>query len=374
MFLNDVKVHERCLIMGLFNLLKSFFGKSKSMSYKVVESPVEINLQTKTKDIHPIYQRPLSNGLLPGEILLIDWLDRRNPDTPFPKYFSYTYGLQPEESVTKLLEEGFIMKASPMKALESLKVAELKEILRGNELKVSGRKQELIRRLHEHLSEDEIDHYVKDKPYQMTAKGEKALKEYYYIVPAHVNNSKDGIYNVATAIEYVNEDNDTPSNDDIAWILYQRALSKYYKQQSYGLYRNVYLNMAEQFQRNQKRKDAYVYFLIVFIIDLSGLSNNGMLSRPSSVMIAPGILQRIQKLEETLGLDEEALKKLFDTAWEKIIHALPFHYLHKETCYECLLAAIDDHEEFVREELQKSYDSIDKESLEKEYSLTFMPL
>lgn len=361
--------------MGFLSFFRKLFGGKPSKennNQAKIKVPTSQKINTSASDIHPVYLKPLSNGLLPGEVLLIHWIDGKPSNVHFPKYFSYTYGLHPEKSVAKLLREGFITEAASIDALKSLKVVELKEILRENKLKVSGRKQELIDRIGEHLSEDEIDAYVQHKPLVKTSKGEQALDHYYYIVPAHVNNSQDGIYHVATAIEYVNEVGGTPSNGDISWALYQRASMKYYKDQSYGLLRNVMLNMAKQLQREKNLKGALNSFLEVFIVDLSGLSNNGILSKPDLVIVAPGILNEIRSLQETLALDDKKTKQFFETAWENMINSLPFHYLDKETCYECFLAALNENDEFIKEQLNKSYESLDKDTFEKEYSLKIM--
>lgn len=361
--------------MGFLSFLKSLFSSSQPAKHgnnNRTDISSKVNSAIDRNEIHPTYLKPLSNGLLPGEVILMNWIVGKSSDTHFPKYFSYTYGLDPEKSAAKLLKAGFITEANSIEALNSLKVTELKEILREHELKVSGKKQELIERIGEHLTGDEIDRYVTHKPLKMTEKGEQVIEHYYYIVPAHVNASQDGIYNVATAIEYVNEVKGTPNSGDISWALYQRALMKYYESQSYGLSRNVILNMAEQLQREKKPKAALVLFLEVFIMDMSGLMNGGMLGKPDLVIVAPGIVNYISNLLETLELDQAATKESFARAWDNIINSLPFHYLDRETCYECFLAAMNDDEAFIMAELNKSYESIDKATFEKQYPLKLM--
>ena len=40
---------------------------------------------------------------------------------------------------------------------------------------------------------EEIESFIDSRMLEVTEKGDKVLEEYYYIVPAHRNDSKDGV-------------------------------------------------------------------------------------------------------------------------------------------------------------------------------------
>lgn len=218
--------------MGLLNALKKVLKKNEPKpKVTVKEPPIDTQVSINNEiEIDPVYIKSLSNGLQPGEIILIDWIDGHYIDSSFPGYFEYKYGINTEKSASKLLDKGFISEATPIESLKSFKVPELKEVLKQNELKVSGKKQELIDRLSENLSENEISNYIDKKPLKITSKGQEALDEYYYIVPAHKNSSQDGVYNVASAIKYVSKLDYKPNNGDISWALFQESSLKHHKE------------------------------------------------------------------------------------------------------------------------------------------------
>lgn len=171
------------MIVGIFDFLKKIFKTDATEKKKVQVNHEEVEQSEETSDfhksfiadIHPVYKRKLPNGLLPGEIILLDWINGKKKTEAFPGYFDYQYGIDARASLKKLMEHGYLEYATPEDSLVSLKVPELKEILKTKDLKVSGKKAELIERIKEHFSPDEISEYVKQPTIKLTAKGNKSL-------------------------------------------------------------------------------------------------------------------------------------------------------------------------------------------------------
>jgi|GEM_PF-4764243 len=361
--------------MGFFDLFK------KKDSYKEVPKKTITNLNDASyniqinAEIDPIYYKKLSNGLLPGEIVLLDWIDGTFlTDTKFPQYFEYEYGINTENSLKKLISNGFVEYAGPEEALFSLTVNSLKQILRSKSLKVSGRKADLIERIKDNFTISEIENLVKDKPLKVTATGKNILKEYDYIVSAHKFNSKDGVYNVASAIRFVKASKTKLSNSEISWSLFQMALDKHLKSKQYGLARNDFFNMASQLYREKRFVDSLEYFLRVFICDLSGLSSANFIFVPKQNIIAPGVVLKISQIVTALEdeNDNSTLKTVFENSWNNTRPILPFHFLNKESCFQCLLAALEENDEYIQNAIFESYKKLDKKMLEKKYNLVFL--
>lgn len=359
--------------MNIIDILKRIFqpqakrnktdkGLAKD-SFELAKSTIEIKVNT---EIHPIYKKELPNGLLPGEVVLLDWLKGHEEPEDFPKYFSYQYGIDAWSSYKRLLLEGYIAHATPEESLTTLTVVDLKEILRSKNLKVTGKKAELIERIKENFTSEEIAAFIKKHVLTLTDKGKQVLEEYYYIPAAHWKSSKDGVYNVASAIQYVNQHKGRPKNEEISWNLLQQSFKKNLKQGDYGIARNVVLSMAEQLKKERKFVDALDFYIRVFIMDLSGLSNNRILDEPESVMLAPGIIREIKKFSE--NLQKEELNMIFSKSWSEIRPLLPFHYFDEQTCFQCLLAIFnddDDFERYIRSKLKKAFKKIDRNILKK---------
>lgn len=358
--------------MGFFD----FFRKkdnSKKMTKKITTNvKVSYDIQTNT-EIDPIYFKKLPNGLLPGEIVLLDWMSGKSLlKAVFPRYFEFQYGINAEKSAKKLVNNGFLEYASPEETLHTLTIDLLKEVLKKKDLKLSGKKADLIERIKENFSTSEIESLIKNRTLKISSKGQDVINEYYYIVPAHKNDSKDGVYNVASVIRFIATAKSKLSNSDISWLLFQKALNKHLKSKNYGLARNDFHNMASQLYREKRFMDSLEYFLRVFICDLSGLNNGDYISKPEYISIAPGIVSQINKIVTALEYDNSALNAVFNISWDKTRQMLPFHYLSKEICFQCLLAALEENDKYIHNEISQSYKKLDKKELERKYNLKFL--
>lgn len=195
----------------------SFFNKLFGLGKKERQSE-QSKVTTKEKDkayseasyavygseINPVYLSPLECGLLPGEIVLLDWMDGKGARKSFPDYFALLYGLNPDSSVSNLMKKEYVKISSPFEALSSLKVTDVKEILKSNEFPSTGKKFDLIDRVINSLTEFEVARYIKKDAYSLTSKGLLLLKKYYYIPYAHKNRMD--VLSVAEILEYTKEE------------------------------------------------------------------------------------------------------------------------------------------------------------------------
>ena len=107
-----------------------------------------------------------------------------------------------KEIINKLLEENYLRISDTKESIAYLTIPDLKEILRVKKLKLSGRKSELLDRIFENFSDDELEIYVKDRRYILTDLGTEELK----------NNPPQGYYDVPSnsiVDEYVPDITDT---------------------------------------------------------------------------------------------------------------------------------------------------------------------
>ncbi|GIN71187.1 hypothetical protein J14TS2_16620 [Bacillus sp. J14TS2] len=329
--------------MGILNFLfkKKPLKISNPSSTNEITN-IEFNVEKITKnEINPIYLEELGAGVLPGEVVLLDWIGSRSNNSAFPGYYEYQYGIDPKKSVNKLIQKGYIRKSTPLESVSSLKVPDIKGILKTKKLMVSGKKVDLISRIEENFSSEEIKPFIKEQSFKLAEPGSNILKMYYYIVAAHKYNSNDGTYNVATAIQYMNSlsHDNKPTNSEISWSLYQSAYIKFKRERSYGLMRNTIFKMAEQLQRENSTDKSVVYYLRVFILDLSGMSNSSYVQLPKLLTIAPGIISRIKAtLNENITKD---VSQYFNKSWAITCEEIPFHYFDKDTCYGLLLETLE---------------------------------
>ena len=79
--------------------------------------------------------------------------------------------------IDKHIKEGFLCFSSLEYDLSCVKVADLKELLSAHDLKVSGKKADLIARIIENVSTNDIRALAPDSYYLLTPKGKAAKEE-----------------------------------------------------------------------------------------------------------------------------------------------------------------------------------------------------
>lgn len=92
-----------------------------------------------------------------------------------------------KEIIKRLLKDNYLRISDTKESIAYLTIPDLKEILRIKKLKLTGRKSELLDRIFENFSDNELETYVKDRRYILTELGAEELKnnppEGYYDVP-----------------------------------------------------------------------------------------------------------------------------------------------------------------------------------------------
>lgn len=117
-----------------------------------------------------------------------------------------------KEIINKLLEENYLRISDTKESIAYLTIPDLKEILRVKKLKLSGRKSELLDRIFENFSDDELEIYVKDRRYILTDLGTEELK----------NNPPRGYYDTPVVNSQLVEEY-VPDTLDINKKWYQKS-------------------------------------------------------------------------------------------------------------------------------------------------------
>lgn len=86
--------------------------------------------------------------------------------------------------------------------------------------------------------------------------------------------------------------------NDVLWAVYNKKSLEYFFEQSFGLYRNILLEMSSFLRKEKRYKDELQFLLKVLYCDLSGNSNGGTIEDKDSIDIYPGIFKKIKKNNE----------------------------------------------------------------------------
>lgn len=163
-----------------------------------IESFEEFEYENSGATYESEFLKEDESGLIPGEVILLDWCDGKNTEKKFPGYFNNYYAVDDElESIEKLLDKKYLVFGDYYEQLNSLTVAKLREILKNHKIKSRGRKKELVQR----ILDNEI--YVLNIPnvYKLTNEGKQTTEYNDHIISAH----KDKYFPVYMAVRYREE-------------------------------------------------------------------------------------------------------------------------------------------------------------------------
>lgn len=264
--------------MGLFN----FFKKKQEPLSKDISAEKNIHRANPqplpdSDEIPSLKSRlnnafPSENGLYPHEIVMLDYASSyKTTNNKFQNFWKWDYSvLDPQSVLDSLYARGFICISDVPTTLRKLVVADLKTMLSQKNAKVTGKKDELIKRILETYSTEELEEIVPEKYYALTDIGEKELNDNKYISYLHRHHYMS-VWEMNILLH-----TDNPLNlqyRDIIWRELNKQSGIHFQNRDFGLYRNTRLAMHDFLVEENKFKTALHLLCEVISFDLSGLGN-----------------------------------------------------------------------------------------------------
>lgn len=335
--------------MGLFDFLKKkqAITTEKIVPQQSIESSPKPTIQTDAEGIPTLASRienafPSSNGLYPHEILMLDYASSyKTSGNAFQNFWKWNYSvLDPQSVLDSLFERGFICRGDATSALKRFVVADLKVLLAQKSAKTTGKKDELISRILETYSREELEVTIPDRNYVLTELGQQELKENEYVPYLHRHHYMS-VWEMNIMLHTNN-----PSHlryRDIIWRELNKQSGEHFQNFDFGLYRNTRLSMHDFLVEEKKFKTALHLLCEVISFDLSGLGNgdkpipNNDVFRQvkyesrmvnllttedkKEVTVPPGIIGYFERLYKEIGMTpDEFIKYTYEQFAEIHIH------------------------------------------------------
>jgi hypothetical protein len=132
---------------------------------------------------------PSSRGLYPAEILLLEYCSKGTypgPKNGYPGFWWFAYGIRYVGAALKSLEDrGYIAFASAKDSVKSFTVQQLKDLLAAKGQSTTGKKAELVARVVESVSEEDLLAAGVQVKYVLTVVGQQELSENAYVSYMH---------------------------------------------------------------------------------------------------------------------------------------------------------------------------------------------
>ena len=262
---------------------------------------------------------PISKTDYPAEfrIPLVLYLEdvRKNPKKEISNSILKKYGADLDKIKEQAIADEFIELESPLMVANSLKLTDIKKVLKEHNLKVSGKKEELIERLGESLTEEELNSHFKGEKYLITDKGLEFVNNNNYIIYIHKNSE---VSEVIFPSEYVNifDEREYPQ-DEIYVTLIDYFNGKFVNQLNEGKwddFKSYSSAIASVLKDQGYLEDAMIMRFKVFLFDINNYSQELQKANPSQTKLKSNDIYKLYDTLAKLNKPPEEVMKLFATA------------------------------------------------------------
>ena len=258
----------------------------------------------------------------------------KNNNDDYPGYLSYEYNILDVPSFHKeMIEIGYFKTADFKNVISRYKVDELKSLLKGSQEKTNKlKKEELINLAVNILDENHKNQIVAEsKMYELSNEGIQYLEKYKEFLT--IVDLQKYCISFSLFMDYREKLPSYSTIRDVAWYILNERLNYYQKAQQFGMYRNVFLQMANFLDEEKKTIDALYYYILIMYYDINlayiqydmvtyKFDKKMYLDMLHRNIFAPAIISKIKEYSDLHN----------DSIFEKLFRyeALPYKFISNE--------------------------------------------
>lgn len=281
----------------------------------------DTNQNSKLSELEALYKQTVKSKYAPvfkvGYVLYLDEF-RKNPNKKFNDNFAKKYETTLNKLEKQAKEDNFIEPAPPIVEAKKSKVSDLKEILKEHNLKVSGKKDELIERLSENLTEDELKKYFKSKNFQISQSGVDFINQNKFILYIFKNNDLSKAINpVDISKIYEEKEYDDDEIKDKLLVYLKRMLDDKLTSESWFDFKILSNAIAQVQEDKNELHDALNTRFKVFLFDINNF--DGENPNPRTTRLRQKDVVNLVNLLHKLTLPINELKESFENAYDEVL-------------------------------------------------------
>lgn len=205
-------------------------------------------------------------------------MNNKEINITFSSRWEFMYELKPKVELAKLLKLEYLTYSNWYDNVKNATTKELKEVLKLEDLKVSGNKQELVERVLGNIDTDLLEKKLSKRKYMLTDKGNKLLEKNKRLFMSDREKAgeefeelTDSEYKQLQVFGKVSEYKRLKHNglsfekgyskNDILWSIYNKQILIYTKKKDYVMVGVVYDHMCDILEK-QERYEQEVHFWV----------------------------------------------------------------------------------------------------------------
>ena len=270
-----------------------------------------------------------------NDVFILDYFNKRPIKFEFPQWQEDEFGTNLGQRLEKLMTNGYLRVNSVVEGLEKLTIPELKAILKTKELKVSGKKIDLINRVSENFIETELAAYWKPE-YRITQLGESLLKEYELFLINRKEGYNFRIAELEAADKELKARNPAFTAQDVIWsLLNKKIINTSVLDDPWEIY-TTYKHMHDIFAKRGYYESALEMIFQCWAIALSGADKNRLTKDIGRVCAYQDMVEKTEKSKLLSGISDLDFKKMALPIIEHTQRGLLFSYYNPESVYYIL--------------------------------------
>lgn len=230
------------------------------------------------EEIQQALENIQDDKLTESEIMFLKFMNNKATKINFSPRWEFQYNIKPRIESAKLLKLQYLMQSSWPDNVKNATTKELKEILKAEQLKVTGNKQELVERVLGNIDVDLLEEKFNKSKYILTDKGRQVIEKNKRLFMSNREKAgkefeelTDAEYSQLQVFHKVNEykrlKHDELSFDkgytknDILWSIYNKQKDIYIRQKDYIMVGVVYDCMCD-ILNEQSKYEQEIHFTI----------------------------------------------------------------------------------------------------------------
>jgi len=245
---------------------------------------VDINIKDKTntkpssENIPPLKSTKINGELSENEIIFLKFMNNKSTDIEFSPRWEFQYDIKPRITLSKLLNLKYLTYSKYKDNVKNSTISELKQFLKNQNYKISGNKEELIKRVLLNFDEETLKRNFHKRKYILSNKGQQALNKNKDLFMSNrekagddfkelTNYEYDYLIELGQTNEYIRlKNNDLSfskgySKNDILWAIYNVQKDVMISKRKFEEASIIYDRMFSLLFDENKYKDALIFLL-----------------------------------------------------------------------------------------------------------------